>query len=56
MANDLVFRSTFMTERLARVLAEHALGLPDGSPARVSLLIVLERWRVGEPVTFKGAA
>lgn len=42
------FRSTFLADRGAVVLAEHALSLPAGTPARETIRMVLDRRSTGE--------
>lgn len=54
--NDrMEFKTTYLSSKGIRVLGEHALGLPVGSPARGIITLLIERWvKEGRVVTFVG--
>lgn len=43
------FQTTFLADRGAVVLAEHALSLPAGTPARETIRLLLDRRADGQP-------
>lgn len=51
-AGVMVWRKVHLTDRSIRKLAEHALTLPVGHPARAIITLLVERWSDGEEHVF----